>query len=273
MVDRSDIVCIDVLYDPDNQVVNNVQKYNGLVNRTILVDNSDVDNSKLFAELPNVVYIPLKRNTGIAYATNIGIKMTTEPYILTMDQDSSISEDLIKSYISFLKNNDSKNIGALTPKYETDRNHVITSNKSKEILLSMQSGTLIKRSTFQKIGLFNEDLFIDVVDWEFFIRMHEASLKLIQVGDAILKHKPAETKIKKIGPVNLKYGIASPARYYYQARNLLWVAKKHKNFSLYINFIIKWLKIVLLFNNKFEYLAAFNSGVKDAQNNILGRKK
>lgn len=273
MIKKDNIVCIDILYNPDDQVISNVKKYHNLVNRTILVDNSEKDNSNMFTGMDKVKYIPLKSNTGIAHATNIGIKQTNEPYILTMDQDSTISKELIDSYISFLEMNDSDEIGALTPQYDTDRNHVGKVKGWENVLLSMQSGTLIKRSTFDKIGLFNEKLFLDVVDWEFFLRMHQSNLKLVKVNRAILKHQPAITKTFSVGPLKLKYGVASSIRYYYQARNLLWTAKKYHSKLLYINLFIKLLKIVFLFNNKKIYLSAFNEGIKDAQRNILGKKK
>lgn len=271
MIKKDNIVCIDILYNPDDQVISNVKKYHNLVNRTILVDNSEKDNSNMFTGMDKVKYIPLKSNTGIAHATNIGIKQTNEPYILTMDQDSTISKELIDSYISFLEMNDSDEIGALTPQYDTDRNHVGKVKGWENVLLSMQSGTLIKRSTFDNIGLFKEELFLDVVDWEFFLRMNQANLKLIKVNSAILKHQPAITQSISFGPLELKYGVASPIRYYYQARNLLWTAKKYKNPKLYLILVVKLFKIMILFDNKKKYLRAFNKGIRDAKHNKLGK--
>ena len=34
--------------------------------------------------------------------------------------------------------------------------------------------------------------FIDVVDWEYFIRMNKLGFKLIQCNKAVLAHQPAE---------------------------------------------------------------------------------
>lgn len=271
MVDKSEVVCITVLYNPDPEVVENVDSYRSLVGKTILVDNSNKDNSQMFASMTNVEYIPLMENSGIAHATNVGIETSTEKYILTMDQDSRFSQDLIDAYLRFLEEYDVANIGALTPQYATDRHKIEKNASSKVILLSMQSGTLIKRNVFNEIGLFNEKLFLDVVDWEFFLRMNQENIKMVQVKDAILSHHPAITKVANFGILKLKYGIASPMRYYYQARNLLWTARKYNSLPLYINLIVKWMKIVLLFDNKREYLKMFNRGLKDASSNKLGR--
>ena len=271
MITKKEIVAIVVLYNPDNQVYKNISSYKGIVNRVILVDNSSKNNKKLFQKLSYVKYIPLLDNLGIAYALNRGIKESHEKYILTMDQDSSISAELLIEYLKFLNREKDNAIGAITCQYNTDRRPQKPTLGWKKVKLSMQSGTLFKRSTFQKIGYFNEDLFLDVVDYEYFLRMNKAGLQLIRLNSAVLNHQPATTKILKIGPIKLKYGIAAPIRYYYQARNLLWTAKKYKNNKFYFLLVIKWLKIVLFFNNKKIYLHAFNKGIKDANHNRLGK--
>ncbi|MBT8943668.1 hypothetical protein BTI12_09060, partial [Lactobacillus delbrueckii subsp. bulgaricus] len=75
--------------NPDSDVVENIKKYNGLVGRIILVDNSNDNNEKMFNDLEGIEYIPLMGNEGIARAINIGIEKSDEKYVLTMDQDST----------------------------------------------------------------------------------------------------------------------------------------------------------------------------------------
>ncbi|MBT8847470.1 hypothetical protein BTH55_03930 [Lactobacillus delbrueckii subsp. bulgaricus] len=271
MADKSEIVCITVLYNPNSDVVENVKKCNDLVGRIILVDNSNDNNEKMFNGLEGIEYIPLMGNEGIARAINIGIEKSDEKYVLTMDQDSTISEDLINAYLHFLNNSDKQNIAALTPKYDTDRRHAKKGEGTEKVLLSMQSGTLFKRSTFEEIGLFDEDLFLDVVDWEYFLRINKAGLQTLQVNDAILIHRPAITKVANLGFFKLKYGTASPLRYYYQGRNLLYTGEKYNNHKMYVTLAVKWLKIVLLFDNKKEYLKLFKQGIRDAKSGKLGK--
>lgn len=271
MKTKKEIVAIVVLYNPDDKVYRTIKEYENLVNRVILVDNSLQSNGAKFKDLNFVKYIPLFQNKGIAYALNKGIKESNEKYILTMDQDSHIKGSLINAYLSFLNKNDEKKIGALTCQYNTDRNAKKPRTGFEKVKLSMQSGTLFKRDTFNKIGYFNEQLFLDVVDYEYFLRMNQVDLQLIRINPAVLDHQPATTRILKLGFGKLKYGIASPVRYYYQARNLLWTAKKYKDPKLYFILTIKLLKIVILFDNKKRYLRAFNQGIKDANYNKLGK--
>lgn len=273
MISKNDIGCVVVLFNPDTTIVENIKGYEQIVNEVILVDNSEEDNSLLFSDLSFVKYISLRENTGIANALNVGINELSEHLILTMDQDSKISDALIKAYIDYLNTNDRADIGALTPQFNTDRNPASMKAGSEEVLLSMQSGTCFKRVVFEKIGMFDAKLFLDVVDWEYFLRMRTSGYKLIRINDAILDHRPASTRELKFGPIAVKYGIAPPIRYYYQSRNLLWTAKKYHCKTLYKNLMVKWLKIVLLFDNKNNYLKAFHQGIKDAKANKLGKCK
>ena len=267
------IGCVVVLYNPDIQALNNISKYPQL-DQLILVDNSSKNNSNLFSSIllnKNVIYKPLLNNYGIAYALNLGIKSMNDDieFVITMDQDSNLTNTIISTYRKYTLSHD--NIYALTPQYKTDRNTITNIHGVEKVDLSMQSGSLFNIKLFKIIGYFNEKLFLDVVDWEYFLRMKKYGFDLIKCNEAILIHSPAKTESKKLIFKKIRYGVASPVRYYYQARNLLWVGRKYNSIKLYINLIVKFLKIIVLFKNKKRYLEYFNKGIQDARNNHLGK--
>lgn len=269
------IGCVVVLYNPDEKVADHVKGYPTSINEILLVDNSDNNNVKIFESIlgERIHYLPLNKNTGIAHAMNVGIKKLREnnDYIITMDQDSSIIHDIISVYINYLDNNSGDY--ALTPKFNTDRNPSVASLGTEIVELSMQSGTLFPVRLFDRIGYFDEDMFLDVTDWEFFLRMKKNGIPLIRCNEAVLNHQPAITHSKKIFGRELKYGTASPVRYYYQSRNLLWTARKYHSISMYKTLLIKWLKIELLFDDKNSYRVAFKRGIHDAKVQHLGAYK
>ena len=45
------VSCIVVCYNPSNEVVKNIETYINFVDKVIIVDDSDIDNSTLFSEL------------------------------------------------------------------------------------------------------------------------------------------------------------------------------------------------------------------------------
>lgn len=264
MLTSKDIACVVVLYNPDETIAMNIRSYSNAVGRLVLVDNSSENHSEM---LEGMDYLPLMENTGIAHALNVGIEHLSEEYIITMDQDSLLSSDVVDAYLKFLNHYDSSTVGAMTCQYETDRHHAKKKGGYEDVKLSMQSGTLFKRDVLERTGLFDENLFLEVVDLEYFLRMEQMGYRLVRVNEAVLVHQPAETH-EKLG---IKYGVASPLRYYYQARNLLCTARKYHSAEVYRRLLIKLAKILLLFNDKKEYLRMFRQGIRDAKEGRLGK--
>lgn len=265
-----------VLYNPDSSVVHNIEQYPfDLLKKVILVDNSFCDNGDLFydalVEHDNLTYIPLERNTGLAAGMNRGIRLIMEEcaYIITMDQDSVLTSSIVKVYNSFFKKYPGM-VCALTPEYDTDRHRPQRRNGAGRVRFSMQSGTIFPVSIFRRIGLFDERLFIEVVDWEFFLRMEKAGIPMYRCFRAVLRHAPASTREKNLPGFTLKYGTASPVRYYYQARNLLYTGRRYRCPGLYVNLAVKLAKILLLFDHRRDYLRHFFQGIRDAGHHRLG---
>ena len=271
--------CVVVAYNPDIDVIKNILSYIHYFDKLFVIDNSDLDNVKFFEPLIQefgLEYIPLLDNTGIANALNVGFEKSIEygyQFVVSMDQDSQFNNNILDVYKAYIDEFGLKQLGALSPRYKIERAiSKVSSKPYEEKTITMQSGVLFTKEAFQKTGLFNEDLFIDVVDWEYFIRMNRLGFKLIQCNEAVLAHQPAENlhlftfKGKKFG-----VGVASPLRYYYQIRNLLWCLLHYKSFFILKTIFYKLFKVLFLFNNKITYLNFIFKGVKDAFNNQLGR--
>ncbi|MDE6432733.1 MAG: glycosyltransferase [Lachnospiraceae bacterium] len=269
------ITGVVVLYNPDKEVIENINSYRQQFAKLYIVDNSTEDNTAYLKSiiLNNVEYIPLKFNYGIAYALNLACKRAIEDgyqYIITLDQDSSFETNIVAVYQNYMENNDITDIAALSPQYRTDRTTIKDTQSEKEVFLTMQSGTLFMLQKYSLIGDFNENLFLDVVDWEYFYRIRKHNLKIVRCNKAILNHQPAITKKVSIGRFTLKYGIASPVRYYYQVRNLYWMVRHYKSVYMLWVMLIKFLKVILLFDHKKKYLEFCFRGIRDAKNERLG---
>ena len=60
-----------------------------------------------------------------------------------------------------------------------------------------------------------------------------------------------------------KYGHAAPWRYEMQSRNLIWIYLKYHRIQDLKTYIWKWVKAILLFENKKEYLKLMTKGTKE----------
>lgn len=268
-----------VLYNPDNDVINNIEGYLSELDKLYVVDNSEnvyvtVINRIKQLDQEKICYICLDGNKGIACALNFGIKCAIKDgyqWLLTMDQDSNFNNSIIKVYDNFIKTHSVNNIAILSPQYKFDRDKL--DNSEKEIVRirwTMQSANLLNLKSIQDVGMFKENFFIDCVDYEYCLRARKAGYQIIRCNKAVLNHAPATTKKFCIGSFNIKYGVASPVRYYYQVRNLYWTAREYKNIYMFGFMIIKFLKILLFFDNKKKYLQFCMQGVRDAKENRLG---
>ncbi|QUF83027.1 glycosyltransferase [Clostridium butyricum] len=269
---------VTVLFNPEEDVVNNIKSYCNQIDYLYLIDNSSKDNSELFKGIgENIYYISLRNNYGIAYALNIGINSCKNvgcSWVLTMDQDSYFRENYIDNYKKIICKGDSlDNIAFLVPQFHTDRMNSNVCKEFKELKLAMQSGNLLNIDKYNDIGIYNEKLFIDCVDYDYCYRARKKGYKIIQCSDVILNHSPAITKSFELFGKKIKYGYAKPLRYYYQIRNLNYLFWEYKDIKILGILLYKWFKIIFLFDNKKKFIKAGFCGIRDFLNNNYVKKE
>ncbi len=270
---KDDVIAIVVTYNIKmSELKKNIDTYINFVDKIIIIDNSDQTNdlSKM-QNMKKIVYISLKENCGIAKALNVGIKYAIDnhyKYALTMDQDSTFNNNLIEIYEKYIQ----KDIIIYSPKYIIERKKEKKyKDKIKELYWTMTSGNIINLDLCKNVGEFKEDFFIDGVDYEYCLRARKKGYRIIQCNDAELKHNPGITKTKKILFWNYKYGYMSPTRMYYQVRNLSVISKEYHSLRANIIILIKLLKIILLFDNKKEFLYMFKKAKVDFKIKKMGK--
>ena len=111
--------CVVVAYNPDIDVIKNILSYIRYFDKLFVIDNSDLDNVKLFEPLVQefgLEYIPLLDNTGIAKALNIGFEKSIEygyQFVVSMDQDSQFNNNILDSYQAYIDEFGLKQLGVL----------------------------------------------------------------------------------------------------------------------------------------------------------------
>ena len=109
---------------------------------------------------------------------------------------------------------------------------------------------------------------------EYCLRVKKNGYRIIECSEAVLNHKPAETyAVKLFGKTPFKVGKDNPQRYYYQFRSGYYIYKKYHSFYCFAFSVYKWLKVVLIFDNKKEYFKMINLGIRDAKRGFFGNIK
>lgn len=264
-----------VLFNPDRDVISNVETYKDLVDVCVVVDNSENKNevSKYFEEDSSYIYIDMHGNQGIAAALNAGIEYlhsTNMDMALTMDQDSLFpTSDYLAIYQLIEKYKDEYSLIGL------DVNRV---DPSKEIVLVpywITSGNFVNISDFYLAGKMNESLFIDYVDFDLGYRFKKAHLKIGYLSGYCITHTignpiPIHVLNKTFYALN-----HSPIRYYYRYRNAYYLYhyvdkeffKKEYRREMFGSLI----KMFIFEKKRKEKIKMIKKGLSDAKKRCLGK--
>jgi rhamnosyltransferase len=288
MPSAQQVCAVIVTFRPSQQLLENVSLLLEQVGDLIIVDNDSFGTSaNLLKEIqtcPRTSIIFNSSNEGIAAALNRGLKHGIEMgyrWLITFDQDSTVSPGLVKSLQRCLLVEQQAAIAA--PTY-INRNLRTSINKERsengEVKSVMTSGMLMPAWLFNHIGFMNEALFIDFVDDEFCRRTRAAGYRIIQCDEAQLLHSVGRpTKFRLFG-CEFETTNHSAGRKYYQTRNHLWTlgrptlrvewwketAKAMKNMA--------WdtFKIILVEEDKLKKILRIAQGALDAIAGRMGKR-
>lgn len=242
-----------VLYNPEIGLLRrNIEALHSQVDKILLYDNGseNVESiKKLLGVYTNLILIQGEKNRGIAFALNQILdwaKNEKYSWVLTMDQDSICSKNLIKEYTPVLSMVD---VALICPfvlnngKYTFEEYRKLNLPDTTEIsdpVKCITSGCLVNIDMAKELGGFNDQLFIDCVDIDLNCKVLEANKRIIRVNNAYLiqqmgkgKKIPLLEKIQSITGSNLLrrakvVAVYSDKRLYYYVRNTRYIRKKYK---------------------------------------------
>ena len=261
-----------ILYNPNiNEVIRNVKTYLFKIEKLYVIDNSDKDNSEFFTFSEKIVYNANRNNLGIAKALNQAVCSAANDgfsHLLTMDQDSFFSKESITEYANIFNKLDSFSESAvigISPKiFDKNKKPIINSNYEK-VNLVITSGSIINLNIHKKLEGFNENLFIDCVDYDYCLRSILLGYSVIRFKNIILYHVGGVPKFF----LGIHVGMYPPERLYFMARNsLYWWRRYYKHFPILViknivfNFIFSFLPNILFSKNKSKSLKSILRGFK-----------
>lgn len=304
------ITSITVAFNPDPvRLLQQLVALRDQVDEIIIVDNGSVPSVKSRLDQPGIAatvegaahieVIALNENGGVASGFNIGIETAREggaEFVLLLDHDSVPAADMVTKLLTGYQQASgegaTRRVAAVGPrivdardKHEFPfirlgwfRNQHIRCADSNENLVAcdflISSGSLIAMSAFDKIGGFDEALFIDSVDLEWCFRARSAHFSLYGICDAKLNHRLGDHRRAVLNKIFLV--VHSPLRIYYITRNrilLYWrrhVPLKWKLKDL-LRMAAKFVAIMLFVAPRLEYLRMTLLAIRDGLANRGGR--
>lgn len=280
-----------VLYNPDINRLNDViHSINKQVAKIIMYDNAsdNICQIKDICKKYDIDLLESNSNQGIAYALNrIFEYAKSRGYlnIITLDHDTVCPSNMIDEYTKLIKEKNAKFICPNVIDREIVNNKYYIDVNQDYIIVNrcIQAGFLINIELWQKLGKFDENLFIDFVDFDFCKRIEISSNKIYCCTKVIIDHELGhreKTKLFKtfsllfsIFQFNIfKYlqyrNVFSSQRAYYSARNNVIYIKKYSNYldvsQEMKKMTFRILKRVIRGKSSFSILIHSLRGIRDA---------
>jgi rhamnosyltransferase len=230
---------IVILYYPDTEIViEHIKSYSNYLDKLFIYDNSEIINQD-FVDLTNKIednlaYIATGKNEGIAKRLNEASELARQEgfdFLLTMDQDSSFRPGDFEQYKLLIQSTNNSNVAQYGVNHQP--NFTPSKDRPEAALALITSGTILNLSLTNKVGLFNEDFFIDFVDTEFSYRVQQYGYTNLMFSNIVLNHALG-TLIEGRSLGNFKKSkriIHAPVRVFYIVRNGLYLLFKSKGLN------------------------------------------
>jgi rhamnosyltransferase len=279
------ICSVIVTYNPRPTLLENIKVLAPQVGQVMIVDNGSGANESLatLERCATAKVIRNYQNLGIAAALNVGVLYAIAggfDWVVTLDQDSQVTSDFIaKMMDGYLQTPQPERVAFLCPTY-VDRDSGVTLRLKRArggaILTALSSGSMISSANFQKLGLFDETLYMDAVDIEYSLRARQKGMEIIQTP-AVLLHSLGRTKYYRV--CGLRFGVTnhSTARRYYMTRNRLRLLKNYAGDWPWVwressTMILDVVKIVFAEDSKWKKMRAMAAGTVDALFGRVGKQ-
>jgi len=245
---RGRTFAIVVTYEPDlNRLQQTVDSLMPQVEAIVIVDNASVSAIAIsvLAKAAKAQFIPLGRNEGIAAAQNRGIREAlaqSYEFVLLTDQDTILGADAVGSLkraafdliaqgvkLGAVGSSYSDARGKASPIWRASKFAIKKSNATSgssgvvEADFVIASGSMIPVEALRDVGVMDETLFIDFVDFEWAFRASAKQYRIFQCRNAIMEHQLGAGWLK-LGSRSI--AIHAPVRNYFWVRNALVLARR-----------------------------------------------
>ncbi|RYF26877.1 MAG: hypothetical protein EOO42_00190 [Flavobacteriales bacterium] len=266
------LAAVIVVYNPDIDFLNrNILSLIGQVDHLLLYQNSFLTGEDLSNKYENLSLLGNGENVGIAAALNRAVEwaeINLFTHLLTLDQDSNFNGNDLIRFRSLIEHEKMPDIGIYCPNIDNRGKLLVEKEQSvMEVRDSITSGSIFPLETFKVCGGFEENLFIDAVDYEYCYRIFiNSNLKTVVYPDIILKHEVGY-------PTRIRFGFTtdnySAFRTYFIVRNQLIIWRRYpklfqpsyKITLVKIHIIFRFIKIILGEEDKINKLKSIVRGI------------
>ena len=254
------VYAVIVSYNPDMDILKKcVQSVVSQVEKLLIIDNASVNQQDIVklqddirSDVQSINVICNKENIGVASALNIALDHCSKnnvEWLLTLDQDSVVPDGMISTYKDYCK----PTIGQICCNLRNPSSPELTIDKMSPLTIPINekagdyfvyacitSGTLLNVVAAKKIGGFNDELFIDYVDYDISLNLLENEYQTLYISEIYMEHSFGSAEEKTFfGRRYTDYNFA-PRREYYKAKNGVYMIKRYPKFKKYFKKALRY---------------------------------
>jgi rhamnosyltransferase len=251
--DNSSVAAVMILFHPDPHLLFRlVHSVVPQVDKLFVVDNTPGYGHTIPAVFNNcgrpVTYQANGLNKGVATAQNIGIHLAMLEHfthVLLLDQDSALPPGAVESLLAAEQSllRAGKHVAAVGPLFIDEKSgHPScgvrhswfrvqripidrSANESVETDYLISSGSLMRSSVLNQVGLMRDELFIDWVDAEWGFRARSCGYQTYIVPSVVMLHSIGDATVRFFG---CQINLHSAARDYYIVRNAAYLLRERR---------------------------------------------
>lgn len=237
-----EMAAVVTTFDPAPSIVRNLRRIAAQVGQVIVVDDSGRGAAIPLVEsteLANLVVLVNEQNLGIATALNRGVAEAAERgcrWVITLDDDTLVSERYVQDVFDFINRHPEMAVGVVACGRQREGGGNAAGEQDEDMPFRekrnlITSGCVFEIATYSAIGGFDERMFIDLVDFDFCIRLRKSGRKVIELERVGMMHMVGASRTSRLLGFALTVYNHAPFRLYYQARNAILFAGKHWRFD------------------------------------------
>ena len=200
----------------------------------IVVDNSANNNIDSLSQNDSIKIIKLNENKGYGVACNIAAKQVDTPYILFLNPDTLFYKDTLTKLLEAVESYPqavafNPKIQSASGKQEFKKRSVLLSSKAnavtsklpkQDLVVPFLAGSimLVDRASFEKIGGFDEAIFLYHED-------DDISIRLSKIGDIMYIDKSVATHLQ--GNSSARSPEIAALKAYHMGRSRIYALRKH----------------------------------------------
>jgi N-acetylglucosaminyl-diphospho-decaprenol L-rhamnosyltransferase len=260
----------------------------GLSFEIIVVDNASTKAGvdALAQEFPGIILIKSEKNLGFAGANNLGFRRSAGEYVLFLNPDTELVGATLNQLLEAIQSlpdagvvgckmlNSDRSVQITSiQKFPTILNQMLNSEhlhlrwpgcpiwniaplfreQSKPLRVDIIPGALmlVRRSAFEKVGMFSEDYFMYAEDIDLNYKLRQAGYARYYIGGAtIIHHGGKSSSLQKVNQWSTMMQYRAMTMYYRKTRGPLYVALYRASIGGMALMRILLLGIVYPFGNK-----------------------